>query len=123
MEKVTCLPKEVICLNWDYSPDAKEDSTKNFAQAGVTHLYVCPGVQGWNHLMNHHQNAYNNISRMCQYAHKYNAEGILTTDWGDCGHIAHPDFSVVGLIYGAAFSWNKKILSEEKINRQISKIH
>ena len=34
----------------------------------------------------------------------YHADGVLNTDWGDCGHINHPDFSLVGMIYGAAFS-------------------
>lgn len=122
-EKISCLPENAICLNWDYNPMANEETTKNFTKAGVKHLYVCPGVQSWNHLINNHQNAYNNIYKMCNYAHKYKAEGVLITDWGDCGHIAHPDFSVVGLIYGAAFSWNRQILPETEINKQISTIH
>lgn len=46
--------------------------------------------------------------------------GLLNTDWGDYGHINHPDFSRIGMIYGAAFSWNADILPEEEINRQIS---
>lgn len=119
-EKAANLPKESVCLNWDYWPDSKEESTRKFVEAGVQHLYVCPGVQGWNHFIPQHKDAYSNISKMCSYAHKYNAEGILTTDWGDCGHIAHPEFSVVGMIYGAAFSWSSEILAEDEINSQIS---
>ena len=31
-------------------------------------LYVCPGVQGWNQLINKYHEAYENISRMARYA-------------------------------------------------------
>ena len=46
--------------------------------------------------------------------------GVLTTDWGDFGHVNHPEFSRLGLIYGAAFSWSDIILPEDEINRRIS---
>ena len=59
---------------------------------------------------------------MCTYALQYHAEGVLTTDWGDYGHLNHPDFSIPGMIYGAAFSWNRNIPSFDEINRQISQV-
>ena len=48
--------------------------------------------------------------------------GILNTDWGDFGHINHPDYSIPGMIYGAAFSWNQEIIPFEEMNRQISQV-
>ena len=59
---------------------------------------------------------------MCEFAHKYHAKGVLVTDWGDYGHVNHPDFSVPGLIYGAAFSWRNEIVPKEEIDRQISAV-
>lgn len=59
---------------------------------------------------------------MCSFARKYDAVGILNTDWGDFGHINHPDNSVPGIIYGAAFSWNQEEIPFEEINRQIARI-
>lgn len=120
-EAVQELPKETICLNWGYDADWPEDSTRKLAEAGAR-LYNCPGVSGWDQLVNQIQVSYKNISRMCQYASKYHAEGLLNTDWGDCGHINHPDFSLSGMIYGAAFSWNLDIPEFEDINRQISRV-
>jgi hypothetical protein len=46
----------------------------------------------------------------------------LNTDWGDFGHINHPEFSNIGMIYGAAFSWNSNILGRKEINAQISRL-
>ena len=59
---------------------------------------------------------------MCGYGREYHAEGILNTDWGDFGHINHPEFSVPGMIYGAAFSWNQEEIGFDAINRQISRL-
>ena len=120
-EAVQELPKETICLNWGYDADWPEDSTRKLSEAGAR-LYNCPGVSGWDQLVNQIRVSYENISRMCQYASNYHAEGLLNTDWGDCGHINHPDFSLPGMIYGAAFSWNLEIPEFENINRQISRV-
>lgn len=113
------LPKETICLNWGYDAKETPDATKIFADNGIRQ-YTCPGVSGWNQLIPRIRDSYENIQRMCGYALKYGAEGVLTTDWGDYGHINHPDFSTVGMIFGAAFSWRGEILPFEEISRQIS---
>lgn len=119
-ENIKRLPPEAICLNWEYDPNVKEDNTRTFVEAGTKHLYVCPGVQSWHYLINKHHDAYQNIFGMCRLAHKYGVEGVLNTCWGDLGHIAHSEFSTIGLIYGAAFSWSDRELTEEDINAAIS---
>ena len=119
-ELISELPENAVCLNWEYWPGVTEDNVKKLTEAGVKNLYLCPGVQSWNHLINRHSDAYQNISRMCRNAHKYHARGVLNTEWGDLGHIAHPEFSTIGQIYGAAFSWSDKPMEEEEINRAIS---
>lgn len=118
-ETIGELPPETICLNWGYAADVEETSTRKLAEAGAV-LYNCPGVSGWDQMVNKIRVSYENIRRMGSYAFQYGAAGILTTDWGDCGHINHPDFSVTGLIYGAAISWNKEFPPYGEINRQIS---
>ncbi len=108
-ETIGELPKETICLNWGYDRNQTEESTRKLAEAGAVQ-YCCPGVAGWNELVNQMEASYENIRRMCRYAGKYGAVGILNTDWGDFGHINHPDFGFPGMIYGAAFSWNPRVL-------------
>lgn len=120
-EMIKELPKEIICLNWGYAWDQSEEETKRMYEAGAVQ-YCCPGCSSWNQLVPLNRNAYSNISRLCSYAMKYGAIGILNTDWGDYLHVGHPDFSRVGMIYGAAFSWNSQIPSYEEINRQISRL-
>lgn len=113
------LPEGTVCLTWGYAPDQREEESRRMAEAGIRQ-YLCPGVSGWNRWMNQIGDSYQNIARMCSYARKYQAEGILNTDWGDFGHINHPEHSVAGMIYGAAFSWNGEEIPWDEMNRQIS---
>lgn len=113
------LPEETICLTWGYDPEQREEESRRMAETGIRQ-YLCPGVGGWNQWMNPIDRSYRNITRMCGYARKYHAVGILNTDWGDYGHINLTEHSVPGMIYGAAFSWNGEIVPEEEMNRQIS---
>lgn len=115
------LPENVICLTWGYAPDQDDEASRKMAKTGVMQ-YLCPGVAGWNQWINLIEDSYQNIVRMCSYAKKYDAVGVLNTDWGDFGHINHPEYSVPGMIYGAAFSWNQEMIPFEEINRQIAKV-
>ncbi len=120
-ELVHELPQETVCLTWGYLPDQRDYESRVMAETGVKQ-YLCPGVCGWNQWMNLIGDSYQNIVRMCSYAKKYNAVGVLNTDWGDYGHINHPEYSVPGMIYGAAFSWNHETIPFEDMNRQIARV-
>lgn len=120
-EMIKELPKEIICLNWGYAWNQSEEPTRLMAQAGATQ-YCCPGCCSWNEFVSINWNSYNNVKRMCTYAKKYGAIGVLNTDWGDFLHMNHPDFTRTGMIYGAAFSWNSNIPEMEDIDRQISRL-
>lgn len=118
-ELVEVLPKEIICLSWGYVEDQSDWAIKIIHNAGATQ-YVCPGTRGWNTWANDIYNSYRNITRMCGFARKYDAIGVLNTDWGDFGHVNQPVFSIPGLIYGAVYSWGEPEFGYEEINRQIS---
>ena len=114
------VPEDVILLNWDYSPNAQEDRVRLIAEAGLAQ-YTCPGVQGWNKLINNMDDANKNIAAMVAYAKKYNAQGILNTDWGDFGHINLLSNSIPSAIYGAGLSWNTEDMTKPT-DEEISKL-
>jgi len=99
------IPKGVVLLNWDYGSGPSEENVKLISDAGLTQ-YVCPGVNGWNKLINDMDSASMNISAMIGFGKKYNAAGVLNTDWGDFGHINPLSCSIPGAIFGAGLSWN-----------------
>ena len=118
-EAIRELPQEVVCLNWGYAPDYPEDEILNLAKLGAVQ-YACPGVSTWSHLTPLLRDSFSNIRAMCRYANRYGAVGLLNTDWGDWGHICDPVFSVPGILYGAAFSWNAEEHSMEEMNEAVS---
>ena len=99
------IPQNTECLFWDYSPNVKEDGVRTIAQSGVE-FGVCPGVCGWNVMMNLFENSYQNISKLVRFGLKYGARCLLNTDWGDFGHINLFASSMPGMAMGAALSWN-----------------
>lgn len=118
-ELIHKLPEGIICLNWGYLPKQRDAETRILKEAGATQ-YVCPAARAWNCWICDLAGGFENIVRMCSYARKYGAVGVLNTDWGDYGHINQPVFSIPGLIYGAVFSWGDAGLEFEELNRQIS---
>lgn len=119
-EMIKELPESIICLNWGYLPNQREEETIRLDKAGATQ-YLCPGVGGWNQFINLMQSAYSNIRIMTEYAVRHNAMGILNTDWGDMGHINDPMHSLPGLIYGGVFSWRGSGPAFEDLNEEISR--
>lgn len=113
------IPEGVICLNWGYLPNQREDEIRMLAEMGATQ-YACPGVCTWNRWLPLMRDSFLNNRAMCRHAHKYGAIGLLNTDWGDYGHICHPWFSIPGILYGAAFAWNAEERSFEEVNQAIS---
>jgi len=109
------IPEGVICLNWEYSGKPDENRVKTVHESGIKQ-YLCPGVSGWNMLMNDMDNAFSNIDKMVQYGEKYGAIGILNTDWGDFGHVNLLANSMPGMAYAAALSWNPKKLIVDGLN-------
>ena len=118
-ELLSEIDKDVICLNWNYSHEANEIGTKIISDSNMKQ-YVCPGVAGWNQFMNYINNSFNNIKRMVNYGVKYNAIGVLNTDWGDFGHINSMANSIPGMIYGASLSWNPN--NNETIGEALKRI-
>ncbi len=113
------IPGQVVCLTWGYSENQSDREARILYEAGARQ-YLCPGTRGWNTWLNMMWGSYENVRKMCEYARKYKAIGVLNTDWGDFGHINHPLFSIPGLIYGAVFSWGENVPAYEELSRQIS---
>ena len=113
------LPADIICMNWDYDPNYREDHARKLAATGVTQ-YLCPGIQGWNQLIDRFDISYRNLRKMATLAHKYGGEGLLVTQWGDYGHIQDPESSAPGIAYAGAMGWNRVIPAQEELNAAVS---
>lgn len=116
------VPEDLICLNWDYSNEVTEEKTRIMSEL-KREQYVSPGVGSWNQLVSYMDKAFENIRRMVNYGVKYNATGVLNTDWGDFGHINLLASSMPGMIYGAALSWNPNDETSNNLEGDFTQIY
>lgn len=103
-ELMSELPLDCVALNWDYSVEAKRRKCSTFATAGVPFV-GCPGTQSWNYTLPNIDKAWHNITNMAVESQLHGARGLLTTDWGDYGHIGLLSASFHGFAVGACASW------------------
>lgn len=106
-ELVDEIPAEAVALDWDYSARLEYSKAGVMARSGRT-FYVCPGVSGWNCWVPDYRTAHQNITRYGRRGLACGATGLLTTDWGDMGHINALGLSHPGMILGASAAWNAR---------------
>jgi len=105
-ELIAELPQQAIALEWGYEADHPfPEHLQRFREAGLE-FYVCPGTSSWNSIAGRSENAILNLARAASAGHASGASGLLTTDWGDHGHLQPLPVSYLGLLLGAGFSWN-----------------
>jgi len=121
-EAYSRIPKGAVCLNWGLSCKQSDNVIGQFASMGAVQ-YVCPGIATWNQWTPQLRASYENILLMSRYAHHHGCIGLLNVDKGEMGYLSNPWFSVSGILYGAAFSWNRQEFSFEEINSAISFLH
>jgi hypothetical protein len=105
-ELIPELPKEnIIALIWGYEANHPYNQLcPKFKRANIP-FYVCPGTSSWNTLLGRTDNMKQNISNAAENGLRFNATGLLNTNWGDNGHWQPLPAAYPGFAYGAAVSW------------------
>ena len=120
-ETIAELPKDVMFLNWYYHDDAAtmEKMIATLANLGC-HQIVCPGTTTWDRFCEQYKMEIPNIMGMIRLGHKYRAEGVLNTNWGDWGNPCSLELGMFGLVLGAAASWNVATENDEAFHRAVN---
>ncbi|MFR8195772.1 hypothetical protein [Gemmiger formicilis] len=109
-----------LMLSIDILPVPTDEAAR---QLQSTLLGVETNVANWQR----RQNANNNFTATIPYdmelQRKYNAIGLLNTDWGDYGHVNDPRLTIPGILYGAAFGWNAEPVEFDELNEAVSRLY
>ena len=110
-------------LDWDYSADIAGTRAAEF-QASGRKYFVCGGTSGWNLWLPDHACAHSNLTRLARHGLAHGASGMLTTDWGDSGHINTLGPVLPLLALGAAVAWNpgSAALGRARFDRDASRL-
>jgi hypothetical protein len=104
-ERIVRLPGGVTTCEWGYEDRHPFDArTTAYEQAGKP-FWVAPGTSSWCTLVGRVTNMRGNVVAAAEAAHAHGGAGLLTTDWGDLGHLQYAPVSDPGLAYSAATAW------------------
>lgn len=118
-DKIALLPEDTILLNWDYRDIPNENNAKTIHDLGRTQI-ICPGVLGWNRLVEDINISETNIRNSALICNKYNTEGMLVTNWGDYGHPASLWSVLYGIFLGGNFAWDVDTAPDEQFETEAS---
>ncbi len=100
------LPEDVTYLEWGYEKEYPfDEQCKNLSDNGLD-FYVCPGTSSWLSFTGLTDNFIQNIDNAVNAALKYQAKGVLLTDWGDCNHMQPLPVSYAAIVYCSSCAWN-----------------
>ncbi|MBE6562245.1 MAG: hypothetical protein E7660_00745 [Ruminococcaceae bacterium] len=99
------LPSDTVILNWCYRREVAEWIPQMFSELGFPQI-ACTGTSCWDAFIENVNISAGNITSFSRHAKKYNALGILNTNWGDFGHVCAFNCNLYGMLFGAEKSWN-----------------
>lgn len=109
------LPKDITFLDWGYEDHYPFDTECRELKKRNLEFYLCPGTSSWCSIAGRTDNMIQNVNKAIDCAHRYDAKGILMTDWGDAGHWQAFPIAWPGFAYAAARAWNKAEVSEKEL--------
>jgi len=120
-EIITEFPEDVLFLNWYYDEDEDEMEEKisRFANLHRRQI-VCPGTTAWNRFCERVETEEINIVKMIELGHKYGAEGVLNTNWGDWGNPESLELCMYGLVLGAEKSWSAETVIDDEFYHAVN---
>lgn len=99
------FPKDIIMLEWGYNSYHPFEKHADFFKESGNEFVLCPGTATWGAITGRTDNMLKNIMEACRVAVKYNALGILNTEWGNCGHMQTLPMSYPAHVLAGALSW------------------
>lgn len=102
------IPKDAIALEWGYELIQSQMMTEHcmsFRDAGIKY-YVCPSCNTHMAFTGRFDVTSFNIRTCAELAVQFGAEGILLTDWGNCGHPQFGVWSLLPIALCGQYGWN-----------------
>ena len=113
------LPPSASPVIWGYEADHPfEEQAKILASSGLKYS-LAPGTATWRSFSGRWDTVRQNLGAACDISRKYLAEGIMLTNWGDCGN--HQPWATLypPLFLGAQLAWSGKKVTDEQIGSAV----
>jgi len=99
------LPKDIIILDWEYTPSKYYPSLNTLKSSG-RQIIVSPGLSNWRRLFPNYNASFINISNFIHQAKRNNLLGAVTASWGDYGGENLHELNWYGYAFTAECTWH-----------------
>ncbi|NNN22245.1 MAG: family 20 glycosylhydrolase [Acidimicrobiales bacterium] len=99
------LPDGVIVAEWGYEANSPFGERDRFLVEHQVPFINSPGTSSWLSIVGKTNNSLENTREATRNAIDHGGLGILTTDWGDFGHLQWWPISLPGIVAAGAFGW------------------
>lgn len=120
-ELIRKIPKDILVFDWGYDAEFPVEKRAEMLKESGLDFCLCPGTSSWSSFTGLTDNMLENIRRTGKTAYKYGAKGLMVTDWGDMNHFQYEPVNRTGILYGAAFAWNKQGVCEETLEKALNR--
>lgn len=114
-------PHDMIFVDWGYDAEHPFDVNLKLLKEGGVRFMAAPGTTSWCTLLTRKDDYRENIASAVWHTHLLGGEGILLTDWGDCGHMQPLPASFPPLVYAGLLSYRVKHGTFKKIGNFLNK--
>lgn len=121
-ELIRRIPDDIFVFDWGYDREFPVEKRAEFLKNSGLKFCLCPGTSSWSSFTGLTDNMLENIKRTGKAAYDYGAAGIMVTDWGDMNHFQYEPVSRTGILYGAAFGWNSRGVSEKELETVLNRL-
>lgn len=104
-EILDMLPRDITIVNWDYADQFNFYSNKKIKDMGYN-LIVSPAVWNFESSFPSYTVALPNIQYMIKSGIDNNAQGVITSQWGDYGAETFREFNLFGYAWTAQCAWS-----------------
>ena len=115
------MPKDMIYLDWGYEGDYPFDlHLKKLKDANVPFISA-PGTTTWCSWLGRLYDWVENISNAIWNVYKLGGMGVLTTDWGDFGHLQHLLPTLPPLVFTGLLSYRCKAGTIKQVRNYLNR--
>ena len=115
------MPKDMIYLDWGYEGDYPFDvQLKKLKEANVPFI-AAPGTTTWCSWFGRLYDWTENISNAIWNVYKLGGMGVITTDWGDFGHLQHLAPTLPPLVFTGLLSYRCKAGTLKQVRNYLNR--
>lgn len=107
-ENANQLPSDVILIDWGYDRHYDFESHSKKLHELKRPFILAPGTSTWNSFTGRFNDMLITTKNAAINAKAYHGLGVLTTDWGDNGHLQYLPWSYIGFAYLSQTTWSQE---------------